>query len=534
MSNCLPLSSASLCGPTFVGWPVPLDPAGQLGFPSEAAFNSLIASVLSPNVATFTDADRGCTPSAGLTADVQAMRYQASFSCAAAVQSALAQGCTPSGTNSTFNADPGSVVLCHDVCQQALATYQNVYANNKCVVSPSLQSKLTLRNNVCNSSTSTTTTAKQCSLGVAPELTACGFVNAAQSLAYCANPVTSSDACCTYPAGAQFQTLGSDGQFHLPTPPPASSSGPSTGAIAGGAIGGILAIALIAGGVFVYMKRSKSQSNLHIANRFDNDNAYKHELEPTTTFNTNTVPAYPPPARQQQQQQLSTNASLNTSKPQQQPPVMIPQQQLQQKQGGEIVRIIHTYESQLPDELNLVEGDDLILVKRFDDGYLWAQGVNPLTGKQGAFPLVCVCTLSELNTAKPAEQKRQANANRISKRMSSMSTTSLGSPAPAPHPPSPSTSGSGNGRKQNTLRILFPYKATQGDELDLVVGNDIIVLKSFDDGWALGMQPLTGQKGAFPLACVGKPEDTNRASQMSMEAAKRLSKRVSSLLSWQE
>ncbi|KAJ3027791.1 UNVERIFIED_CONTAM: hypothetical protein HDU68_003130 [Siphonaria sp. JEL0065] len=53
------------------------------------------------------------------------------------------------------------------------------------------------------------------------------------------------------------------------------------------------------------------------------------------------------------------------------------------------------------------------------------------------------------------------------------------------------------------MRITHPYEAISGsDELTLVVGHDLIMLAEFEDGWGLGMLPLTGQKGAFPMPCV--------------------------------
>ncbi|KAJ3021153.1 UNVERIFIED_CONTAM: SH3-domain kinase binding protein 1 [Siphonaria sp. JEL0065] len=407
---------------------------------------------------------------------------------------------------------------------------------------------------------------QQCNLGVAPELNACGFSSDAQSKAYCGSVASNGDLCCNFPTGVQFAVLGSDGQYHLPNSAPEKSSGPSVGLIAGGAVGGLALLAIIGAGVFIYMKKNKSSSNSS-SSRYQPDE-YKPEYNNYNNNNNNSYnnAAYPPskpyqPPQQQYQQPQSNYISPSSPKQQslgrphpsqqqhQQHPAQyqksIPQQQPQfppqpSKQGGEIMRIIHSYEPQLQDELALVEGDDLILVKRFDDG--WAQGVNPLSGKQGAFPLVCVCSIHELHTSKPQSQKKQATADRISKRMSSMATNLSTAPispgnnnngiAPASPVPSATSSGSGGKKKQTTVRILFPYAATQEDELDLVVGNDLIILKSFDDGWALGMHPLTGQKGAFPLACVGKPDDQFSAQQQ--EDARRVSNRVSSLLEWQE
>ncbi|KAI9340586.1 hypothetical protein BDR26DRAFT_354054 [Obelidium mucronatum] len=382
-TSCVILSAASACGPAFAGYPVD----GSV-FADEAAVDALVAAVLRPDAALFAEPKRGCAASPALTAAVASMRYQASFNCATIVNNALLAGCMPRIENPSFNSDRGSVVLCGNLCQLAISSYNNVYANNQCTPTDYVTQLLQNRNWACGNMTASLTTNKdqQCNLGVAPELNSCGFATAAQSKSYCASAASSGDLCCNFPTGVQFATLGSDGQYHLPdSTNNKSSSGPSIGVIVGAAVGGVALLAIIGAGVFMYMRKNKGS----------NSSRYQQEE--------------PHPSQQQQQQQ-----------PQYQQQKSIPQQQQQQlppqppkQQGGEIMRIIHSYEPQLQDELALVEGDDLILLKRFDDG--WAQGCNPLTGKQGAFPLVCVCSIHELHTSKPQSQKKHASADRISK-----------------------------------------------------------------------------------------------------------------------
>jgi hypothetical protein len=53
-----------------------------------------------------------------------------------------------------------------------------------------------------------------------------------------------------------------------------------------------------------------------------------------------------------------------------------------------LLTVIHPYESSMQDELNIVPGDQIILIKEFDDG--WAQGKHIQTGKEGVFPMICV------------------------------------------------------------------------------------------------------------------------------------------------
>lgn len=61
--------------------------------------------------------------------------------------------------------------------------------------------------------------------------------------------------------------------------------------------------------------------------------------------------------------------------------------------GTKVLKIIHSYESNLDDELTLIPGSIVYKIRDFDDG--WALGVNPYDGSQGAFPLVCVDTSSK-------------------------------------------------------------------------------------------------------------------------------------------
>ncbi|CAG8486611.1 4270_t:CDS:2 [Dentiscutata heterogama] len=54
----------------------------------------------------------------------------------------------------------------------------------------------------------------------------------------------------------------------------------------------------------------------------------------------------------------------------------------------EIVTVVFPYEANLPDELNISPNDVIEITHKFDDG--WAVGINRNTGKEGAFPTVCV------------------------------------------------------------------------------------------------------------------------------------------------
>ncbi|KAI8841066.1 hypothetical protein BJ741DRAFT_529915, partial [Chytriomyces cf. hyalinus JEL632] len=57
-------------------------------------------------------------------------------------------------------------------------------------------------------------------------------------------------------------------------------------------------------------------------------------------------------------------------------------------------------------------------------------------------------------------------------------------------------------KNETRLRIVHQYAATQSDELTLEVGNDVVLIKEFNDGWARGKNPESGKVGMFPMICV--------------------------------
>ncbi|KAJ3348652.1 Sorbin and SH3 domain-containing protein 2 [Entophlyctis luteolus] len=48
-------------------------------------------------------------------------------------------------------------------------------------------------------------------------------------------------------------------------------------------------------------------------------------------------------------------------------------------------------------------------------------------------------------------------------------------------------------------RANYDYNAARGDEMDVAVGDLILVKMSYDDGWATGLNTMTMQEGFFPL-----------------------------------
>nr|KAJ3402555.1 hypothetical protein HK105_004264 [Polyrhizophydium stewartii] len=82
-----------------------------------------------------------------------------------------------------------------------------------------------------------------------------------------------------------------------------------------------------------------------------------------------------------------------------------------------------------------------------------------------------------------------------------------------------------------TMQVVYDYSPNLFDELELHVGDNVIVKCKFDDGWAFGFNMSTKQEGSFPLACVA-PLTTQRDTLPPLPPdamAERIRQRASSL-----
>ncbi|KAI8622320.1 hypothetical protein BC830DRAFT_1089452 [Chytriomyces sp. MP71] len=219
---------------------------------------------------------------------------------------------------------------------------------------------------------------------------------------------------------------------------------------------------------------------------------------------------------------------------------------------GVRVRVVHPYVASMRDEISITPGHEVIVLKRYEDG--WGLGRDLSTMQYGAFPLVCVVDVSQedgacvsvvsvatnlpdseacLRSNFVAEMEEEEWAGLQGKRIRANSgVSSLYSVyGRSCHPPSP-VPGSGKTEAEGGLHlVLYSYDAMQKDELDLAAGESVLVVQEFDDGWALGENLVTGQRGAVPMACLtsilhAEPGTENQLD--SFVSHDRLSKRVSS------
>ncbi|KAJ3022717.1 UNVERIFIED_CONTAM: hypothetical protein HDU68_008960 [Siphonaria sp. JEL0065] len=206
-----------------------------------------------------------------------------------------------------------------------------------------------------------------------------------------------------------------------------------------------------------------------------------------------------------------------------------------------IARVQNLFQPTQKDELRLRNVGDLIKVlETFDDN--WALGVDVATGARGFFPLVAVqegsgvpvgsvvipanmitekdldgqevgggdkrkSVVSERGSSKNGssgngreeEEEEEVDLRRVSKRFSSMVDLSGVTVVE-----NVVVKGSVVETKEENVLVacVHPYRAGQHDELTLILGDSIKLVRRFDDGWGLGVSLTTGKKGAFPLACT--------------------------------
>ncbi|KAJ3127514.1 hypothetical protein HK100_009712 [Physocladia obscura] len=154
-----------------------------------------------------------------------------------------------------------------------------------------------------------------------------------------------------------------------------------------------------------------------------------------------------------------------------------------------VVTVIHNYRPNMADELRLPVGATIAVIEDFPDG--WADGVDTLTVNRGIFPLSCVIdTVTKRESSLFSQDGKSASRN-----LAAQSTFNQAKQK---------TAVVSNQLKMYT--VLYEYTPERFDELKLSIGVDIILLKSFEDGWGKGYDPVSGAIGIFPLSFVQRKE----------------------------
>ncbi|KAJ3028075.1 UNVERIFIED_CONTAM: Sorbin and SH3 domain-containing protein 2 [Siphonaria sp. JEL0065] len=146
-------------------------------------------------------------------------------------------------------------------------------------------------------------------------------------------------------------------------------------------------------------------------------------------------------------------------------------------------RVLYDFVPERPDEIALKVGDEVIISQKYDDG--WAFGINNRSKKEGTFPLDCLVSFNDPQPTAGVKKHKQ--------RASSIFEMDDG--------PKINTDASVKAT-DGSERVVLAFARERSDELDLQVGDRVIVTAEYDDGWGYGTNVTTNRQGVFPLDCL--------------------------------
>ncbi|KAJ3266428.1 hypothetical protein HDU77_001039 [Chytriomyces hyalinus] len=552
------MSPGTPCGSEYAGFPVL-----AASFPSETAFDAFLGTLSGTQVAQSFDQAFGCT-----APNVSVLQYQLSFWCSRAAFEAVQAGCqVPDVTRKS--------ALCAEQCALAQSSVASVVGDVAGCPTPSTPALASARANLVSmfatACSNFAAAGASCVAGNVADAGNCGFL---EPVAACAMSANAENACCQklFPKSASSNSIDAIN----PTPNPSSSSsasgsstlpgnGMNTGngtAVSGksessststGSGSNLIVIAGIATGFilvlgvcfFAYRGYRKRVAKHALFNQ------YMIEKTPysTTSFEYSGDEGAVG-NRKYSNKSLNTSAEkdaialdvMNGAASNKAPVLMsgvpesiksptvnaaqITSNSVSKSGKTKIVRVVHAYRAVLNDELTLVVGCDVVMTKEHNDG--WADGIDPVTGARGVFPTTCVMDPEE--AAKNVPSKAEF---RLSTRQSSIYSKAADYTGSGNHDKmrestmSFNSVGSSISNNKALFRVIHTYKAAMDDEVTITAGNDVIVLQEFDDGWAKGMEPASGQIGLFPMTCVARADDVGATS--SIKHSSDYSKRTSSI-----
>ncbi|KAJ3054963.1 hypothetical protein HK097_000188 [Rhizophlyctis rosea] len=155
-------------------------------------------------------------------------------------------------------------------------------------------------------------------------------------------------------------------------------------------------------------------------------------------------------------------------------------------------RIVRGHRPRNPDELALVVGQVVTVEKAFQDQ--WCLGWNHRNGHRGMFPLSCTAIMESSDV----EESRGASD-------------------------SPNEVGPKNAVLNGALEssdVVRSHRPDLVDEMALREGQKVVVEHYYRDGWCLGYNETTNDRGLFPLACIEKKDKlaVDTSGRASMES----------------
>ncbi|KAI8611634.1 hypothetical protein BC830DRAFT_1140373 [Chytriomyces sp. MP71] len=193
------------------------------------------------------------------------------------------------------------------------------------------------------------------------------------------------------------------------------------------------------------------------------------------------------------------------------------------------------YRAQLNDEIDIIAGDELVLETRYEDG--WAYGFKVGTNEQGVFPL------SLFESQSPAQKNNDGDRSTVVESLYSSRTSSLyiapstvtvdrvtaaNNKFDSVYTKKDSKVESVYARPWESLpgsklkhtstgsipidehTAMFSFSPQQSDEIVLMVGDTVKLIKEYDDGWGYGVNLKTQLEGLFPLDCLEEFSQDNQ------------------------
>ncbi|KAI8592875.1 hypothetical protein BDZ88DRAFT_406463 [Geranomyces variabilis] len=532
-SQCFYPSADSVCGAAFAGYPIYVkasDTNATNVIDSNLKLSALANAWSAPaDIARLVANTTGClTNTALLTDAAKAVRYQASVWCSAAVaQTLLTTNCVAKAATQPGQTTPA--VLCAAQCKIASDTMQAVWSNTTICPKPvgpqaELQTAkragyLSIYQNFnkdypsyCDYANFAIQTAKAVCYDGLPDNAGgalCGYATAELAANQCAT--NTADPCC----GALLESIKTNKPFVKPSAIGTDDGGSKTRSII--ITVGIVIVGLIGAAVGAYFcfrgrdRRRKTKADKFRKNSSNNNTFFRFNDEQSS------VPPVPPLPQNLRHGNEKAAEINNSSYHQEQPSPNV--------QDGWNPCANEKYHVQEPQ--SAYRGDiPLSPMPSPTRSHPQAGQANNISQntQPGAYEQARSVQPSVAPPVTMAAPPRGDYSNPQPSRSPWDAPVVTAQPAPPPSVSSEATPPSEDGSDilNIPMRVLHHYVPTLTDELPLQAGTEIIMVKCFDDGWALGVNPHTGQTGAFPLVCVAASENVEHTfAPVALAAAER-------------
>ncbi|KAL2915944.1 hypothetical protein HK105_204367 [Polyrhizophydium stewartii] len=530
-AQCVTIDGTTPCGTDYEGYPVL-----KSQFASQSAFVTALKQQVIDLDSVAVSFINNLKCSTNVRPALDSMRFQTSIQCSSAVDDAIKAGCAvPSSRPSK------GPLLCSTFCTQATTSLQAVLQNTTaCPAASDSSARTSLVASYqayCTSANALTSAGAQCTGGATGERDLCGWRDNKIAITQCAS--LTSDPCCV--------DLLRKAGFTAPT---ASSSGPPLLVIGLSVAGGVILIGILALAFFLIRRRSSPRRS-SVYEQFGPSYNYepKTKSPPTQLSTFNAGPSssyspgggysgggysggaggysggaggaggysggdggysggaggysggaggysggaggYSPPSPVQQQPTYPPLSILSSQQPQQ-------QQQQQQQQSSRPYTPVNPQVSSQPQSSQQQQQSFAASAAFGAPGGASqsSQPAQPSSSPKAQQPAAIVTTAPVLSAS-------QVQGSAVG---SSSPTTTVLSLSNLP-------------ADVKLTRVLHPYEPTLPDELRLEVGAEIYMVRSFDDGWALGFDAVNSKQGAFPLVCVVEIEKGTATTEAAPAAA---------------